>query len=50
MVYLKAKSFSHQLQLLVKLGVKEVYLFYVSLTTIITPWNFNRVYASTVYK
>jgi hypothetical protein len=32
MLYLRAKEFSHQLQLLVKLRVKEVYLFYVFLT------------------
>jgi len=36
MLYLRAKSVNHQLQLLVKLRVKEVYLFYILLTTPIT--------------
>jgi hypothetical protein len=31
MMYLRAKSFCHQLQLLVKVTVEEVYLFYVFL-------------------
>jgi hypothetical protein len=35
-LYLRAKSLKHQLQLLAKLGVKEVYLFNVFLTTTIT--------------
>jgi hypothetical protein len=41
-----AKSFNHQLQLLVKMRVKEAYLFKVFLTTTIYHGNFNRVYAS----
>jgi hypothetical protein len=49
MLYLRARSFSHQLQLLVKFRVEEVYLFYMLLTTNITRWNFNRVYASDDY-
>jgi hypothetical protein len=36
MLYLRTKSFNHKLQLFVKLGVKEVYLFYIFLTTTIT--------------
>jgi hypothetical protein len=47
MLYLWAKSFSHQLQLLVKLRLKEVYMFYVFLT--ITQRNFNGVYYNFVY-
>jgi hypothetical protein len=34
-LYLTTKSFNHQLQLLVKLRVKEVYLFLVFLTATI---------------
>jgi hypothetical protein len=39
LLYLKAKLFSHQLQLLVELTVKEVYLFHVFLTTTINRFN-----------
>jgi hypothetical protein len=35
MLYLRAKSFTRQLQLLVKLRVQEVHLFYVFLTNTI---------------
>jgi hypothetical protein len=47
MLYMKARSFNHQLQLLVKLEVKVTYiLFYIFLTVIITRWNFNGFCAS----
>jgi hypothetical protein len=46
MLYLRDKEFSYQLQLLVKLRVKEVYPFYVFSTTTITCCNSNWVYAS----
>jgi hypothetical protein len=36
MLYLRAKEFSKQQQLLVEYRVKEVYLFYVFLTITIT--------------
>jgi hypothetical protein len=36
MLYLRARSFNHQLQLLVKISVKGVYLFYTFLTANIT--------------
>jgi hypothetical protein len=42
---LTAKSFSHQLQLLVKLRAKELCLYHVFLTTTVNRWNFNGVYA-----
>jgi hypothetical protein len=45
-LYLWAKSFSHQLQLLAKLRVKEVYMLCVFLTTTIAHWNFSRASAS----
>jgi hypothetical protein len=45
-IYMTANSFNRQLQLFVKLGEKEVYLFNVFLTTTINSWNFNGVYAS----
>jgi hypothetical protein len=48
MLYLRARSFNHHLQLLVKLSVKEVYLFYIFLTTNITHWNFIMVFASII--
>jgi hypothetical protein len=44
-LYMKAKSFSYRLNLLIKLIVKEVYLFYIFLTIIS---RFNRVYTSNV--
>jgi hypothetical protein len=46
MLYTMAKSFNCQLQLLIKLRVKEVYLFHVFLNTTINCWNFNGLYAS----
>jgi hypothetical protein len=36
MLYLRAREINHQLQLLVKLRVKELYLFSVLLTNTIT--------------
>jgi hypothetical protein len=36
LMYLRATSFSHQLELLVKFRVKEVYLFYIFFTANIT--------------
>jgi hypothetical protein len=36
MLYLRAKLFSLQLQLVIKFTVKEIYLFYVLFTTTIT--------------
>jgi hypothetical protein len=33
MLYLRTKEFSHQLQMLVNFRVKEVYIFYLFLTT-----------------
>jgi hypothetical protein len=46
MLYLTAKSFSHQLQFMVKLSLKEVCLFHVFLTTTTTRRNINGVYVS----
>jgi hypothetical protein len=46
MLYLRSKEFNHQLQLLVKLRMKEVYLFCVFLTITITRVNLNWGYAS----
>jgi hypothetical protein len=46
MLYLRARSFSHQLQLLVKLRVKEIYLSYIFLTASITLSEFIGVYVS----
>jgi hypothetical protein len=48
MLYLRVRSFNHQLQLLVSLKVKEVCLFYIFLSSI-TRWNFNGVWASIIY-
>jgi hypothetical protein len=45
-VVFKEKAFSHQLQLFVKVRVKEIYLFHSFLTTTITRRNLNGVYAS----
>jgi hypothetical protein len=43
-LYLKARSFNHEIQLLVKLGVKVgIHLFYIFLTANTTRRNFNRV-------
>jgi hypothetical protein len=43
---LTTRSFSNHQQLLVKLRVREVYLFQEILTTTNSSWNFNVVYAS----
>jgi hypothetical protein len=43
MFYQTVKSCNEKLQLLVKLRVKEVFLFHVNLTTTINHWNFNAV-------
>jgi hypothetical protein len=48
-LYLMAKSFSHQLQLLVKFTVKQVSLFNAFLTTTTNRWNFIWLYASIKY-
>jgi hypothetical protein len=49
MLYLRARSLNHQLQLLFKLRV-EVYLSYTFLTANITRWPFSRTYANFYYK
>jgi hypothetical protein len=49
MLYLRARSLNHQLQLFFKLRV-EVYLSYTFLTANITRWPFSRTYASFYYK
>jgi hypothetical protein len=49
MLYLRSISFNHELQLLVNLRVKELYLVYTFFTAIIARWNFNGVYASSHY-
>jgi hypothetical protein len=46
MLYLRARSFSHQLHLLLEFRVKDVYVFHVFLTAHFTRWNFNGVCAS----
>jgi hypothetical protein len=43
MLCLRDKSLNHQLQFFVKVTVKEVYLFYIFLTTI-AYWNLNCVF------
>jgi hypothetical protein len=51
MLHFTAKSFNHQLQMLVKLRVKEVrYMFHVFLTSTIHHCEFHGVYASVTIK
>lgn len=47
MLYLRAQSFIHQLQLL---SSWEVFLFYIVLTATVASWNFSGVYASKIIK
>lgn len=42
-MYLRAKEVHHQLQLLIKLSMKEAYLLHIFLNTIITHSNVNGV-------